>query len=64
MLNIDAAFRSGKIAEIEQEGFEARLQQVPLTDNPYIDDSWEHEVWENGHTSAEHMNTRRYSAHH
>lgn len=64
MLNIDLAFRNGKITEVEQAGFEASLQQVALSGNPYTEDSWEHEVWANGHISADRMNTSRYGVHH
>jgi len=61
MLDIDLAFRGGKIFEIEQAGFEAGFQHRPLYDNPYTEDSWEHEVWANGHVSAEHLHRPLYS---
>lgn len=64
MLAIDLAFRNGKIIEIEQAGFEASLHHVALSENPYPEDSWEHEVWANGYASAERLDTPRYSAHH
>ena len=64
MSDIDGAFRNGKIAEIENEGFEASLQHVPLSDNPYIENSWEYEAWANGHISADRMNMPRYGVHH
>jgi len=63
MSEIDLALRSGKIAEIEQQGFEAGLLRLPLTVNPYVEDSWECEVWTNGYISAERMNTLRYGVH-
>ena len=61
MLTIDLAFRRGKIIEIEQAGFEAGLQHSPPGDNPYPEDSWEHEVWANGHTSADNLRRPLYS---
>lgn len=62
MLDIDQAFRTGAISKVEAEGYEASLRHEPLTNNPYSEDSWEHEVWGNGHASAEHMSTARHSA--
>lgn len=64
MLDIDLAFRNGKITEIEQAGFEASLQQVALTENPYAEGGWEYEVWANGHISADRIDTSRYGVHH
>lgn len=61
MLDIDLAFRTGKIVEVEQAGFEAGFQHRPIDDNPYPADSWEHEVWANGHLSAEHIRRPLYS---
>jgi len=63
MSEIDLALRSGKIAEIEQQGFEAGLLRLPFTVSPYFEDSWEWEVWKNGYLSAERMSTLRYGVH-
>lgn len=63
MSDIDVAFRCGRIAEIEQQGFEANLQRLPASANPHGEDSWEHEAWVNGYLSADRVSTPRYSAH-
>jgi hypothetical protein len=62
MAELDVAFRTGSLADIEQAGFEAGLKHSTAHANPYVEGSWEHEVWENGRGSGERLTETRYAA--
>jgi len=64
MSEIDRAFRRGDLVRIEREGFEAGVRHLPGSDNPYLEMSWQYEVWEQGRQSGEHLEVQRPSTYH
>ncbi len=64
MSEVDLAFRRGDLARIEQAGFEAGLRHLPTSDNPYAEQTWQYDVWEQGRQSGECMEVRRHSSYH
>ena len=64
MSEVELAFRRGDFARIEQQGFEAGLRHLSTSDNPYLEMTWQYEVWEQGRQSAQRMEVHRYGTYH